>query len=345
MLQPLIQQHDSSSERDSGTGDSRKSRDNLDEVDHDSLVISNDFPGCFTISKTKHGGGESTVDFEDFEDTTTMTPLADIDDDDDDDEEEGAGEAILSASNSLVVSNLSSANNSEIGDTSQLDDSSSIPGFNKEQNNINIIEHVEESLPVTNLRTFLGKNNRSLSRDFLNEQDTPINRRDITTGRGWRRMGGSRRKRASAVDINGEIYLEFERGCDHEIERRDDLDPLVYRGGTASRVTNGMEFHEKLLEHSFNRTDYSLRESRIMRNGRERAVTAALSESASTNSYVNSLPRSKRKKSREKQKLKSQQQITNAAAVSSSTINPPSLNLHKKKIHSDVAQRADELFS
>ena len=158
-------------------------------------------------------------------------------------------------------------------------------------------------------------------------------------------MGGSRRKRASAVDINGEIYLEFERGCDHEIERRDDLDPLVYRGGTASRVTNGMEFHEKLLEHSFNRTDYSLRESQIMRNGRERAVTAALSESASTNSYVNSLPRSKRKKSREKQKLKSQQQITNAAAVSSSTINPPSLNLHKKKIHSDVAQRADELFS
>ena len=347
LLQPLIvqSQHDSSSERDSGTGDSRKSRDNLDEVD-ESLA---DFRGCFTsISKTKHGGGESTVDFEDFEDTTTMTPLADIhDDDDDDDLEEGCGEAILSASNSLViVSNLSSANNSEIGDTSQLD-SSSIPGFNEESTNIILEEH-KESLPaVTNLRTFLVKN-KSLSRDFLNEQDTtttttPINRRDAT-GRGWRRMGGSRRKRASAVDINGEIYLEFERGCD-KTERRDDLDPLVYRGGTASRVTNGMEFHERLLEHSFNSTDYSLRESQIMRNGRERRAVAGSggASSATTTSYVNSLPRSKRKKSREKQKLKSQHQQISTAAVLSN--NPPSLNLNKKENHSDVAQRADELFS
>ena len=288
LLQPLIQQqqHDSSSERDSGTGDSRKSRDNLDEVDDGSLAISHGFRGYFT----KHGGGESTVDREDFEeDTTTMTPLADIDDDDDD-LEEGCGEAILSASNSLVVSNLSSANNSDIGDASQLDSSSSIhPGFNEDPNNI-IDEHTtttkEESLPpppsVTKLGTFLVKN-KSLSRDFLNEQDTtttPINRRD-TTGQGWRRMGGSRRKRASTVELDGETYLELERGCD-KTERRDDLDPLVYRGGSASRVTNGMEFHEKLLEHSFNSTDYSLRESQIMRNGREkRAVAGVISTNTS----------------------------------------------------------------
>ena len=302
-------QHDSSSERDSGTGDSRKSRDNLDEVE--------DHPGgglvleCDTRAfRARHGGGESTISLTEFE-KTTRTILADIDinSDDEDEEDGGCGEAILSASNSFAASassDRSIANSEDVGETSVKSKGcvpKELPSKDLEGHDISL---------SGGFRTFRPKN-RSLSRDFLNEpQRTCLG----VNGR-WRNMGGSSQKRASAVELNGENYLRIERGCDADVSFSA-VNPSEYRGGS-KKETEVSKYHEKLLEHSLKSTDYSLKESQIVRNGR------------TPSSYVNSLPRAKRKRS-EKSKVKS---------PTSSNLTSMTKNEH----YSDVAQKADELFA
>ena len=183
----------------------------LDEVD-EGLVLE----GCVNSRSpfiTKNGGGESMLSLTDFE-VTTMTPLADIEDDNEEFEDYGCGEApILSTSNSLMASS----------DPSSVSDSGGeVKNITKEVVQSSDTKDQEEGL----FRTFLPKNSRSLSRDFLNE----------TPKRGWRRMGGSSRKRASAVELNGEDYLVFERGFELESSRDDSINPLAYRGGTAKVI-------------------------------------------------------------------------------------------------------------
>merc|ERR1719273_1293609 len=126
-------------------------------------------------------------------------------------------------------------------------------------------------------RTF--QPHRSLSRDFLNSpQCRPPPKPAPRTN--------PLKKRSSAIELNGQKHLEI------EVERTDEsqqhpLDPVAYRGGlpmSSTPFNKGLEVNEKLLEYSLNSTDYSLHETRLVRNGRP--------------DFVNSLPR--RKQSRRK---------------------------------------------
>ena len=193
-----------SSEKDSGTGDSQcVSREHLVEE-----------------RVAKHGGGESTMSLTEFE----ATDLTRLDDDTIEEENsEGCGEAILSASNSILT------------------DSSRIS------------VEVKDPLPPpppskAHLRTFKPQQ-RSLSRDFLNcEENSEL------------RSEKAMRKRGSAIELNGEKYLLIENHGASVTTRDSKMDPHVYRGG--GKPQSGLEFNEKLLEHSLNSTDYSLQSRR-----------------------------------------------------------------------------------
>ena len=194
-------QHDSSSEKDSGTGDSQCiSRDNLDEIN---AVLSP--TGTATA---RDGGGESTMSLTEFEatDLTHLESHTDIED-----EDNGCGEAILSASNSILTN--SSRNSVEPSD-----------------------QHVT-SPAVIPFRTF--KPHRSLSRDFLNCDSSEQHHQTVPDSKFT----------GSALELN------------HQ-----NPDPHhAYRGG--GKPQSGLEFNEKLLEHSLNSTDYSL-QSRYSRSKR-----------------------------------------------------------------------------
>ena len=226
--------HDNSSEKDSGTGDSQCiSRDHLDVL---------------TPEVAKDGGGESTMSLTEFEatDLTRLDSHTDIDEEDN----VGCGEAILSASNSILT-NLS--RNS----------------FEASAGEINGSPPTVSLKPVSgHLRTF--KPHRSLSRDFLNCDSSPSALPDD-----WSRMKRTSRmkKQASALELN-----------------HDDDPHHVYRGG--AKPQSGLEFNEKLLEHSLNSTDYSLqsRYSRTQRNNSRVAGGAG----------GHSLPRSKGSKNKHK---------------------------------------------
>merc|ERR1719273_1846977 len=131
-------------------------------------------------------------------------------------------------------------------------------------------------------RTF--QPHRSLSRDFLNSpQCRPPPRPMPRTN--------PLKKRSSAIELNGQKHLEIEVGRTDESQQHP-LDPVAYRGGlpmSSTPFNKGLEVNEKLLEYSLNSTDYSLHETRLVRNG-QRA------------DFVNSLPRRKqnrRKRGRE----------------------------------------------
>ena len=194
-----------SSEKDSGTGDSQcVSREHL--VDE---------------HVAKHGGGESTMSLTEFE----STDLTRLDDDTIEEENsEGCGEAILSASNSILT------------------DSS--------RTSVDVKDPAAPPPPSTkaHLRTFKPQR-RSLSRDFLNCEESS----EIRTERPMR-------KRGSAIELNGEKYLLIENHGASVAARDPKMDPHVYRGG--GKPQSGLEFNEKLLEHSLNSTDYSLQSRR-----------------------------------------------------------------------------------
>lgn len=305
LLQNVI--HDSSSERDSGTGDSRKSRDNVDEEEVGAIADDSMVNSVLATFLARQGGGESTISLTDFE-ATGVTNVDDDDDmpyaDDDDDEADGrgCGETLLSASNSIAAgSDKSSSNNSNDGG-----------GQTRTSDIVNL------STPVS-FRTFHPtKKVSSLSRDCLNASDQ--------SDRGWRRMGGSAKKRASAIELNGECYLAIEAlGEEDPAAVKSLLEPSsVYRGGAASKRLNGLEFNERLLAQSLNATDYSLHQSQLVRNSRERA--SQQKQLLLSSSYVNSLPRKKRKDAKNKKLL-----LLLAAAK------PPD--------HSDVAFKDNEMFT
>ena len=126
-------------------------------------------------------------------------------------------------------------------------------------------------------------------------------------------------------------------GCD-----RCDLKKIIFFKLSQQTTTNllyiflncilddGLELHERLLEHSLNSTDYSLQSS-IVRNGRDR-ISNSHRKWNGNGLEVHSLPRNNlHRRKRDKMKLKS----------------PPSAvgHLIKHPNHSDVAHKADELFA
>ena len=310
-----VMQQDSSSERDSGTGDSRKSRDNLDEVDEaGSAALTSSMTVVTPMSPpAKDGGGESTISLTEFEDTD-LTRL-DYDDLEDDEEETGCGEAILSASNSIV----SSENCSSISGADEFRTPLKSPP-------------VQEDESVVSFRTF--QPHRSLSRDFLNENShnkqpplPPL-------------IPGSLKKRASAIELNGEKYLVIERGQE-ESPKSQPLDPLAYRGG-ASKSSNplnrGLEVNEKLLEYSLNSTDYSLHESKLVRNP----------NTGGGHSLVNSLPRSRHnrhhnRRASNSRRLSQKSPMTSKTAASLAS-NTSTSRKDPEELYTTVGFKDDKLF-
>ena len=229
-----------SSEKDSGTGDSQcVSREHL--VDGD--------------VEAKHGGGESTMSLTEFE-ATDLTRLDCDDDTIEEENSEGCGEAILSASNSILT------------DSSRTS-----------------VTDLKEPSTNANFRTFKPPQRRSLSRDFLNCDSSDAVRTE---------SGSTMKKRGSAIELNGEKYLLIENHGASVAAAK--MDPHVYRGG--GKPQSGLEFNEKLLEHSLNSTDYSL-QSRRQRS----KILAA---------QVHSLPR-KPKKAKNNEQLSSQTQSPKAS--------------------------------
>jgi hypothetical protein len=136
-------------------------------------------------------------------------------------------------------------------------------------------------------------------------------------------LNGSARKRASAIELNGECYLAIE-AADALAASAARLDPAVYRGGVGSGPPKpGLELQQRLLEESLNNTDYMISDdSRLSmrRHSRERASMLNISSkgplfrgprqqqhqqpppSSSSSSYYNSLPRRKSKQAAAKYK-------------------------------------------
>jgi hypothetical protein len=130
---------------------------------------------------------------------------------------------------------------------------------------------------------------------------------------------GSARKRASAVELNGECYLAIE-AADALAASAARLDPAVYRGGVGSGPPKtGLELQQRLLEESLNTTDYMISDDSrlsLRRHSRERASMLNISggrassrrhpatptAAAPASSYYNSLPRRKAKGSAAKYK-------------------------------------------
>ena len=244
--------HDNSSEKDSGTGDSQCiSRDHLDVL---------------APEVAKDGGGESTMSLTEFESTdlTHLDSHTDIDDEDN----VGCGEAILSASNSILTN---SSRNS-------LDASSEIQGSPKTAVPL-------KPVPGHLLRTF--KPHRSLSRDFLNCDSSSPSAPDYSSR--MKKTSGMK-KQASALELNhDDNFLLIDTNT--TLTSKAGHDPHhVYRGG--GKPQSGLEFNEKLLEHSLNSTDYSL-QSRYSRTHRNNSRVAG-----GAGGY--SLPRSKGSKSKHK---------------------------------------------
>ena len=302
-LRNVIQQ-DSSSERDSGTGDSRKSRDNLEDdddlVDHAGVVVDERLQPLSSPllmvpnQSTRDGGGESTVSLTEFEDTN-LTHL-DYEDLDDLDEETGCGEAMLSASNSIASSE-------------------SLTGFSESRVAVSSKEKVppEPDLPF---RTF--QPHRSLSRDFLNGHSRPLLPPRPPVPR-----TNPLKKRSSAIELNGQKHLEIEVGNRTDESQQHPLDPIAYRGGhpTSSTPSNknhkGLEVNEKLLEYSLNSTDYSIHETLLGRqNGRPPPPVGH---------FVNSLPRRKQSRHRKKER-------------NSRKLDP------KEELYTTVPQKDDKMF-
>ena len=283
---------DSSSERDSGTGDSRKSRDNLDEVDDISaidhhhhlqtlsplLMSSAVFASGGAVSASggaPSGGGESTVSLADFEDThhTHLDTYEDPDMDPDEDEETGCGEAMLSASNSITSGRRSSSSSDSSSES--VDQASSCN--NKEQ--VPVSFRTFHPMQQTNSRL-------SLSRDFLNNRPLP--------SRPVQPRTNPLKKRSSAIELNnGQYGINGQKHLEIEIERTDSesqhhpLDPVAYRGGlpvSSTPLNKGLEVNEKLIDYSLRSTDYSLHETSLVRGSHGRS------------DFVNSLPRRKHSK-------------------------------------------------
>ncbi len=179
-----VQIADSSSERDSGTGDSRKSRDNLDQSSD--ILITNPQLSEFV---------------EEFDDSE----LPQVNQEDSFDEETGCGEAMLSASNSQLAS-------SESGDETFYSEVDKSRTLNPDQNS--------SALELQDLSFKTFHPHRSLSRDFLNETETNSSRTDSKFCK----------KRASAIELNGEKYLVIDRKKDQESDLPL-LDQMSYRGG------------------------------------------------------------------------------------------------------------------
>jgi hypothetical protein len=328
------QNWDSASERDSGTGDSKKSSENVDATEETGAakmdsVLSN------------QGGGESRISLSDFEvtettrlDNSTTEEFPYVDDDFDEVDEiyklgvaadSGCGEALIGSGPGSLISVTLRRNLAR----SLTDDSSVASGKSV---NAKVGESVtssssskrvsEQSKSVTPQPPSQTSANGIPFRTFRPLQASQNNLNSETI-HGQSLLNGSARKRASAIELNGECYLAIE-AADALAASAARLDPAVYRGGVGSGPPKpGLELQQRLLEESLNNTDYMISDdSRLSmrRHSRERASMLNISSkgplfrgprqqqhqqpppSSSSSSYYNSLPRRKSKQAAAKYK-------------------------------------------
>ncbi len=346
------QNWDSSSERDSGTGDSKKSSENVDAVDEvdnaPALTTTTNHSNEIQHQESmmsNQGGGESRISLSDFEATaTTMIdnsatediPYVDdeMGEDDEDDfykmaADSGCGEALIASRPESLVSdtlrrNLARSMTDDSSVTSRRSSNAktsesssrhlSVPrGPNKAQTSKSVTPQPTNNstsiaMPVP-FRTFrplqASQNNLSGNSDIVSAQQPLTN--------------GSARKRASAIELNGECYLAIE-AADALAASAARLDPAVYRGGVGSAPPKqGLELQQRLLEESLNNTDYIISDdSRLSmrRHSRDRASMLNISSKGplfrgppsqntkhqNSSSYYNSLPRRKSAKNAAKYK-------------------------------------------
>ena len=324
------QNWDSASERDSGTGDSKKSSEHVDETDAAKMdsVVSN------------QGGGESRISLSDFEvtettrldnnSTTEEFPYADDDLDEVDEiyklgvaADSGCGEALMGSGPGSLISvtlrrNLArsltddssiASGNAKVGESVTSSESSKRASASEQSKSVTPQPPSQTSANGIPFRTFRPL---QASQNHLNANG------DVSNG--LTLLNGSARKRASAIELNGECYLAIE-AADALAASAARLDPAVYRGGVGSGPPKpGLELQQRLLEESLNNTDYMISDdSRLSmrRHSRERASMLNISSkgplfrgprtqqpppSSSSSSYYNSLPRRKSKQAAAKYK-------------------------------------------
>ena len=319
------QNWDSASERDSGTGDSKKSSENVD----DEADVAGIAQTCDQV--LNEGGGESRISLSDFEitettrldnSTTDEFPYADDENDEIDEiyklgvaADSGCGEALIGSEPGSLRSETLRRNlarsltddSSVASDAKKCDENASSLSSRRtsEQSRSSASQPSKQPLSSVNedpvpFRTFrpLQASRNNLDSDYIVGQ--PL-------------TNGSARKRASAIELNGECYLAIE-AADALAASVARLDPAVYRGGVGSGPpTTGLELQQRLLEESLNNTDYIITDdSRLSmrRHSRERASMLNISSRGPTasrgsnpprqqvnptSSYYNSLPRRKSK--------------------------------------------------
>jgi len=268
--------------------------------------------------------------------TTLMTTMMtdDDDDDDDDDVEEiyklcvatdsGCGEALIGSEpsslrsvtlrrnlarsltdDSSVTSDARRCNGGSVTSSSKQASelskrSSTQPRTKKPE--VSLLSESEVSVPFRTFRPMQAASRNNLNCDVIVGQ--PL-------------TNGSAKKRASAIELNGECYLAIE-AAEALAASAARLDPAVYRGGVGpGPPKTGLELQQQLLEESLNNTDYIISDdSRLSmrRHSRERASMLNISsrgplfrgpgsnprhqQQPSSSSYYNSLPRRKSKSSK-----------------------------------------------
>ena len=304
------QNWDSSSERDSGTGDSKKSSENVDVVDEvdtapaETTTTTNPKEIRHQESMmSNQGGGESRISLSDFEatattmiDNSTTEDIPYVDDemgeDDEDDfykmaADSGCGEALIASRPESLVSETLRRNLAR----SMTDDSSVT---SRRSSNAKTSESSSRHLSLPGGGSNKAQPSKSLTPQPTNNSNNVVVPVPFRTFRPLQASqnnlsaagnsdsvsaqqaltNGSARKRASTVELNGECYLAIE-AADALAASAARLDPAVYRGGVGSAPPKqGLELQQRLLEESLNNTDYIISDdSRLSmrRHSRDRA--------------------------------------------------------------------------
>lgn len=268
-------------ERDSGTGDSKKSNDAEYEegiplmMEGDNALfpqrsISNPIPPSSPspllpgeqpspelLVQVRHGGGESRMSMTEFGDI----PFVEDDDEEGDEsgpgsvvsgsssDDQGGGEGQCDAEAAVAIVDSSSSSSSSSKD---LDTTTATSNTAKSESSKAAVNG-ETPAASAAFRTFhpRGRRQRQISEVVMNNASCA----DLVGAmQSAAAVMSPMKKRASTVELNGECYLAIEPEARDARTARDPLEPCVYRGGAGTVPRNRLAYEEALLEASLNGT-------------------------------------------------------------------------------------------